>query len=207
MLISPFIIRSAIVIVGLITLLAFAPAAVRWYRQRLQRPAREYPHGFAVQHLSHLALVVFHLIVIMLLLGVEPFVFLPYHDGYQWLSPKGIAGAGFAGMLLFIAGNIMRVAATYAMGSAFDKAVLIREGHRLVTSGPFRFTRHPIYAGNVLAELGLGVALASWPLVAFTLLISFPINNYRASVEEDLLERHFGGEYQEYRKRVGRWWV
>ena len=120
--------------------------------------------------------------------------------------PSGGVTLAVTGVLFFAAGNLLRVWATYAMGSSFDKDVLVRRDHRLVTTGPFRLTRHPIYAGNLLAELGLGIALGSWPLVLFTLALSTPVNNWRASREEQILRAHFGADYEAYGVRVGRWW-
>ncbi len=202
----PLTVKITLVGIGAVALAAFVPPLAAWYRRYRHRPPVVRIGGFAIEHLSHLALVIHHALAILLLLSIDPLVFVPYHDLYAHLSPAGVVVTAVMGILLFAAGNILRVWATYAMGASFDKAVLVRQDHRLATGGPFRLSRHPIYAGNLLAEVGLGTALGSWPLVAFTLLVSLPVNNWRASREERLLLEHFGEEYRAYQSRVGRWW-
>lgn len=202
----PYPVKLILVAVGAAALAAFVPPFAAWYRRYRHRPPVALIHGFAIEHLSHLALVVHHALAILLLLSIDPLFFVPYHDLYAHLSPTGVVVLAVVGISLFTAGNILRVWATHAMGASFDKDVLVRQNHRLATGGPFRLSRHPIYAGNLLAELGLGLALGSWPLVAFTLLVSLPINNWRASREEHLLLEHFGEEYRAYQNQVGRWW-
>lgn len=75
---------------------------------------------------------------------------------------------------------------------------------RIVATGPYRFTRNPMYLGLILILVGLWMALGSpWPLVpvvAFAILM-----NAQAAREEDALEALFGDEYRAYRGRVRRW--
>ena len=195
--------KPVIVVTGLVVLVALAPAAVRWYhrRGRIVRSA----DGFFVQHASHLLMVAHHLLVLLLLLDVQPFRFLPCVDGTACLGPTGSAAPAALGLVLWLIGNYVRIRAIYVLGKSFDKSVSVQEDHQLVTGGPFRFSRHPVYWGNLVSELGLGLALVSWPLIAFTLLLSFPVLNYRAGREEKLLRDHFGTAYEAYCRRVGRW--
>jgi protein-S-isoprenylcysteine O-methyltransferase Ste14 len=75
----------------------------------------------------------------------------------------------------------------------------------IVTSGPYRFTRNPIYVGFTLMYLGLSIfANALWPV----LLLPGVITMMRRGVierEEAYLERKFGEEYLSYKERVRRW--
>jgi len=195
--------RNGIIVISLLSVAVFLPGIFRWYRHHHDRIVR-YDQRFRVQHLSHLVLLIHHLVVILLLLSLHPLSFVPAAEGARWLGgayrPVVLAGLG-----LFALGNALRIRAGYVMGESFDKAVLIRADHHLSTGGPYRLARHPIYVGNLLAELGLGLALACWPLVAFTVVVSFPVWNYRAGVEEKLLVEHFGEQYRAYCRRVGRW--
>ena len=75
----------------------------------------------------------------------------------------------------------------------------------LVVTGPYRFTRNPIYVGFVLAYFGLAIVLTSmWVLL---LLIPVLVILQRGVVarEEDYLERQFGEAYRKYKARVPRW--
>lgn len=75
----------------------------------------------------------------------------------------------------------------------------------LLQSGPFRFSRNPIYLADTLVYCGLAFLLASlWPWLLLPLLI---VCMQRTVIvhEEHLLKRLFGDEYRTYRRRVRRW--
>ena len=75
----------------------------------------------------------------------------------------------------------------------------------IVDTGPYRFTRNPIYLGMMLGLIGLAVALNSlWLLLTlapFALVIRYGV----VAREEAYLERKFGDVYRHYRARVRRW--
>lgn len=80
-----------------------------------------------------------------------------------------------------------------------------RESSALVITGPFRITRNPIYAGMVVALLGLGVMLGTvWPFGVVPLFV-WIIDRYFIRREEAMLEASFGADYREYKTRVRRW--
>jgi protein-S-isoprenylcysteine O-methyltransferase Ste14 len=75
----------------------------------------------------------------------------------------------------------------------------------LVTSGPYRFTRNPMYVGLTLEYLGVaGARLEIWPAIVLPLLLAY-INFVVIPVEERNLRGVFGDAYQEYGARVARW--
>ncbi len=75
----------------------------------------------------------------------------------------------------------------------------------VVDTGPYRFTRNPIYLGMVLGLISEAIGLKSlWPLltlVPFALVIRYGV----IAREEAYLERKFGDTYRRYRARVRRW--
>jgi protein-S-isoprenylcysteine O-methyltransferase Ste14 len=73
----------------------------------------------------------------------------------------------------------------------------------LVTGGPYRFCRHPLYLSFIVLILGLDLWLGSILGVAHTLLLSIPSAVYRARVEDRLLREKFGAEWVAYAERVG----
>jgi protein-S-isoprenylcysteine O-methyltransferase Ste14 len=79
----------------------------------------------------------------------------------------------------------------------------VREDHTLIESGPYRFVRHPVYAGYLALLLGSGVASLNvclwllWPVSLLGILI-------QAASEEQLLRRRFGQDYECYVRRTGR---
>ena len=76
---------------------------------------------------------------------------------------------------------------------------------KLVTWGPYRFTRNPMYVGLVLAYLGeAGLLKQIWPIVALPFTVAY-INWIVIPVEEAKLEEAFPNEYKQYRLQVRRW--
>lgn len=73
----------------------------------------------------------------------------------------------------------------------------------LVTEGPYRFCRHPLYLSFILIVLGIDLMLGSLIASAFTLLLSVPSAIYRARVEDELLKRKFGKQWENYAEEVG----
>lgn len=77
--------------------------------------------------------------------------------------------------------------------------------HRLLTGGAYRFTRNPLKIGLFLTLLGEAIVLRSVPLFAWLTLFAAANAVYIRVSEEPGLERRFGAEYDEYRRRVPRW--
>lgn len=85
--------------------------------------------------------------------------------------------------------------------------VVVAHGERpasVVSTGAFRYVRHPLYLAAMSFYLGLTVSTAS--LISLLLLvIIFLFYNYIASYEERLMEIKFGEDYLSYKNRTGKW--
>ena len=75
---------------------------------------------------------------------------------------------------------------------------------RLITSGPYGYTRNPVYAGHVLFLIGLTVGLKS-ELAAIILIVTAVLLHLRVLRDEQRLTELFGQPYVEYKDRVKRW--
>jgi protein-S-isoprenylcysteine O-methyltransferase Ste14 len=75
-------------------------------------------------------------------------------------------------------------------------------GTGLVTTGPYRLVRHPIYVGLILLSLGQALAFSSWLAGLVVLAGIVPTFAWRARAEEKLLSRTFGERYAVYRQRT-----
>ena len=109
-----------------------------------------------------------------------------------------------AGVVLFVAGLLLRWWAIITLGRFFTVDVTIENDHELVERGPFRIVRHPSYTGVLLAFVGFGLSLRNW---AALLVILLPIGAAficRMNVEEEALSRALGPRYAEYMKRTKR---
>jgi len=90
-----------------------------------------------------------------------------------------------------------------SLGKNVTPTVAIRREHSLVTSGPYRWVRHPLYTVGFLAFTGLSLLAANWFIFAM-LLLSFAVLVRRTPIEERRLIEKFGEEYRAYMQRTGR---
>ncbi len=77
---------------------------------------------------------------------------------------------------------------------------------RLVTQGPYRFVRNPMYIGAGLVLVGAALFYGSWLLLSYTGLLFLITHALVVWYEEPTLRRTFGEEYELYCRRVRRWW-
>ena len=74
-----------------------------------------------------------------------------------------------------------------------------------VTTGPYRVSRNPMYAGQAVALVGAGLATGSWWPLAAASVSMLATTRLVTGPEEDYLADRFGDEYAHYRSRVRRW--
>jgi protein-S-isoprenylcysteine O-methyltransferase Ste14 len=114
----------------------------------------------------------------------------------DWARPLGI--------VLLLAG-LVGVVAVLAFRRAGTTPNPRRPTARLVTGGPYRVTRNPMYVGFTLWYLAASSwANALWPVVLLPLVL-LVLQRGVIAREETYLQRRFGREYDEYRTRVRRW--
>jgi protein-S-isoprenylcysteine O-methyltransferase Ste14 len=90
------------------------------------------------------------------------------------------------------------------LGDNVTSTVSIREQHRLVTSGPYRYIRHPLYTFGYLVFTGASLAAANWFIFAMLTLAMTALFERTKQEEANLLAR-FGDEYAAYMQRTGRY--
>jgi protein-S-isoprenylcysteine O-methyltransferase Ste14 len=108
------------------------------------------------------------------------------------------------GLVLFASGIFIAVWAKITMGKYWgvpDEHGIERQD-KLITNGPFRFSRHPIYLGLILVFFGYFIAIRSI-FVVLGLIVYYRFNK-ASKKEEGFLRKHFGKEYLEYQKNVPR---
>jgi protein-S-isoprenylcysteine O-methyltransferase Ste14 len=75
----------------------------------------------------------------------------------------------------------------------------------LITSGPFKYSRNPLYLGMAVALFGLGVFLGSLSPIFSPIIFVLVIERLFAPMEENNLEKKFGKKYLDYKKKVRLW--
>lgn len=108
------------------------------------------------------------------------------------------------GITLMIVGIGFRFWAIRTLGKAFSATVQIKTDQQLITSGPYKWFRHPSYTGAWILLIGISLIFHSW----LGLIIMGPVMLWvyckRIAVEENALTKAFGSAYQEYIKRTWR---
>ena len=112
------------------------------------------------------------------------------------ITPAWLAFAG--GLTIYLAGFGMRRWSEMSLGRYFTFSVMTSADQPVVTTGPYRFVRHPGYTGVVLIVVGAGVVTGNWVgLAGWTLLVVLPLL-YRIRVEENALLSALGETYRDY---------
>ena len=106
----------------------------------------------------------------------------------------------WAGASLCLLGMGFAVWARIHLGRNWGMPMSMREGHELVTSGPYAYVRHPIYTGILFAILGSALAVQFAMLWVLPLLLAFFL--YSALTEERLMSAQFPDAYPAYKART-----
>lgn len=129
------------------------------------------------------------------------YVFSSWFDFADYSLPAWLS---WIGVVLFAAAAVLLWGTHQAMGRNWTPTLGLREEHRLVTDGVFRYIRHPMYAAHLLWALATPLILTNW-IAGFSMLIP-QIAQYwlRIKAEEAMLVEHFGDQYRQYMERTGR---
>lgn len=106
------------------------------------------------------------------------------------------------GCLLALAGAALVLWSRAELGSAWSFVPIAAQDTGLITKGPYRFVRHPIYLGLSMLAAGEALAFGSWPAAAVAFSAIVPTFVWRAWSEERLLAETFGERYAIYQKQT-----
>jgi protein-S-isoprenylcysteine O-methyltransferase Ste14 len=106
-----------------------------------------------------------------------------------------------AGVIIEVIGIGFAIWARETLGRNWSASITFKQDHQLITDGPYRYARHPIYTGVLFAVVGL--AQVRRDLASFVALALVTAGFARKMViEERLMQQHFGAAYEAYRRRV-----
>jgi protein-S-isoprenylcysteine O-methyltransferase Ste14 len=107
-----------------------------------------------------------------------------------------------SGSLLAVAGTALVLRSRAELGPAWSFVPRADHGTGLVTTGPYRLVRHPIYLGLALVAMGEALAFNNWSAFLIVLFGIVPTFAWRARSEETVLSLTFGERYALYRKQT-----
>jgi len=110
----------------------------------------------------------------------------------------------YPGEILFVAGSALTAWSYSLLGRYLSPYAEVMSEHRVIERGPYRYIRHPGYLGQMIAFVGLGVALQSWVALVAILLLAGGLLASRILIEEELMATELGEPYVKYMARTKR---
>lgn len=144
--------------------------------------------GFRLLAVSYLVLVLY---------PVSPWVDFAHFDLPLWF--RWTIGGG-----LLVVYLVFFVWTHVALGRHWSGLLEVHEDHALITSGPFHYVRHPMYASFFLATFGVIVFTANWFIGGLYFLATVFMYASRVSLEEKMMIDTFGDAYREYMENTSR---
>jgi len=122
----------------------------------------------------------------------------------SFLLPGSVGLHLLIGAIAIVFGTTFRLWSVLTLGRFFRTTVMIQQQHEVITSGPYRYLRHPSYTGILVNALGVGIGLGNW-LALVILMVLVLVGLYqRIRVEEQVLSTALGQDYRAYMTRTKR---
>lgn len=138
--------------------------------------------------------------------------FIGYTSVWAWRRPRFTAFVAMPSFLDILLGCLtifatlgsgwLLIWAVRTLGQHFNLTAQLLEGHRLVTEGPYRWVRHPIYTAMMGLLLATGLSISQPLGLALGLVIYIVGTIIRIRIEDQLLCEAFGQEFNDFAKRV-----
>jgi len=115
---------------------------------------------------------------------------------YVWDTFFGI------GMVIFVIGLLIRIHSILTLKQYFTYSVATVENHKIITTGLYKFIRHPGYLGQIMVFLGISISISNWISILFMMIPVSIGYLYRINIEEKFLSEQLGEDYQFYQEHT-----
>lgn len=122
----------------------------------------------------------------------------------RWSAFEAGEVVRWIGIVLSCFGMAGEIWAAVSLGASYSPTLRIADERVVVTAGPYRWIRHPLYAFWLPVMLGWGFAACNWFIVVSGSVLIFVLAVIRAPQEETMMLKGFGESYREYMARTGR---
>ena len=138
----------------------------------------------------------FSMIPLLMLYVINPYwmtwFMLSFPTWSRWIG----VGLGIVSLLLL-------VWVQQSLGKHWSTDLQLRKQHTLVTSGPYRLVRHPMYTAIFTLLIAFSLVSANW-LIVLPCIVGFVVIYARINKEETMMIEQFGDKYRDYMKHTGR---
>src|SRR5882672_10536132 len=130
--------------------------------------------------------------------GVHREAFTPIVSAFRFLA----VAAGILAICAAVGSVWLITSAVKTLGKEWSVTARLVEGHKLATTGPYAYVRHPIYTGMLGMLVATGLAISHWIALLAALVVFFIGTIIRLRSEDGLLREAFGKQYENYAQRV-----
>jgi protein-S-isoprenylcysteine O-methyltransferase Ste14 len=134
---------------------------------------------------------------------IGSFIYIVMPESMNWTLMAVPRWARWLGMIIAVSGMVLEFSTQIYLGRNYSTTLHIAEEQTLITAGPYRYMRHPMYTALIVVGVGLGLLSSSWyfllPFLATMVVVVF-----RIPKEEGAMIEKFGERYIEYSQETGR---
>lgn len=145
-------------------------------------------------YLQWLPLALSTLTLLLLIVSVFQIGTLEYAEEYQSVR--------YIGLVFYLIFSWVQIWAFKSLGEFYAQDVLVFKDHQLISAGPYKFIRHPQYLSQMVIDIAASAATLSFILFPVA-VIQIPFLIMRASLEDKMLEKHFGESWKSYKNKKG----
>ena len=116
-------------------------------------------------------------------------------------APIGV-GLALVALAVMLIGLLLRLWAAATLGSYYTTTLMMTEGQRVVSAGPYSRVRHPGYLGEILIWTGFGVLSSNLVAAVWLPVMFVAVLLYRISSEEEMLAKELGDDYAKYQRKT-----
>jgi protein-S-isoprenylcysteine O-methyltransferase Ste14 len=137
------------------------------------------------------------------IISVPILIIAPPLEFFRFATLPRVSFLTWVGFIVFLMGLILQALAMWQLGSLFTVRLGIQPGNELITTGVYRFIRHPGYTSYILSILGIGFMLSSIITSGLSIIVTLFLL-WRIKYEEEMLLNQFGAEYRIYMESTKR---
>jgi protein-S-isoprenylcysteine O-methyltransferase Ste14 len=134
---------------------------------------------------------------------IGSFIYIVKPESMNWARMSVPQWVRWLGMIIAVSGIVLEFSTQIYLGRNYSTTLHIGEEQTLITAGPYRYMRHPMYTALITVGIGLGLLSSSWyfllPFLATMVVVAFRIRK-----EEDAMIEKFGDRYIKYSQETGR---
>lgn len=117
------------------------------------------------------------------------------------LSQPYLTLSSYLGLLLYSIGISLRYIGSLSLGRYFTRGIEIDHDHKLVSSGIYKYLRHPLYLGLFLLGIATPLVYGNYLMIIASILMMGSTLNYRMVLEEKAMEKILGKTYQAWKQK------